>query len=240
MGLLDDRGGDYDYQAVFDIAWPIAQIWNNFGGENHGFKLKVGKTQIKECCRIGDEVLIQSKKFPNCPSPFKRVAALIVAAKLFPFYEQVPAPPYPAVQQIWLSRLVALLIPGALSVLAINVSDNEKIPDLKQMDHWNGFASTHYKIEFLKFLQWLDSFDWVKVQGDREMWKSINRERMARMIMGVSLIIEANYYIGEVGPPKPEHLRGKCKQCLKDQDLTPLTYDSQIYDNALKAGYKLA
>jgi hypothetical protein len=238
MGMLDDRGGEHDYQAVFDVAWSISQLWNNFGGEQHGFKIKVGKAQIKECCRIGDDLLIQSKKFPNPPSPFKRVAALIVTAKLFPFYQQEPSPLSPAIKQIWLSRIVALLIPGALSVLEVNVSNDEKYPKMKTLDNWNGFASPHYKIEFLKWVQWLDGFDWLNVQGDREMWDQLNKDRMARMIMATSLIIEANYYIGETGPPQAEHLRGKCKLCLKNQsDLTPLTYDAEIFDNAAKAGF---
>jgi hypothetical protein len=237
MGLLDDRGGTYDSDAVFDVAWGIAQLWNNFGGEQHAFKIKVGKAQIKECCRLGHDLLIQSKKFPNPPSPFKRVAALVVTAKLFPFYELVPSPHSQAVKQIWLARIVALLIPGALSILEVNISDNEKRPDLKPLDNWNGFASPHYKIEFLKWLQWLDRLEWVTVQGDRETWDQLNKERTARMIMGTSLIIESNYYIGETGPPKPEYLRGKCKQCLKGQDLTPLTYATEIFNNAEKAGF---
>jgi len=237
MGLLDDRGGTHDVEAVWDVVWGIAQLWNNFGGEQHGFKLRVGKKQVEECCRIGNEILIQRKRFPNPRSPFKRVATLVVVAKLFPFYELVPTPASPAIKQIWMARIVALLIPGALSILELNVADDEKRPVLKALEAWNGFASPHYKIEFLKWLQWLDGLDWVVVQGDKEAWDQLNKERVARMVMATSLIIEANYYIGEVGPAAENHLRGKCKRCLKDQDLTALTYDKELYNNAEKAGY---
>ena len=236
MGLLDDSGADRDYEVLLDVAWGVAELWNNFGGpQKHHFVLRIGENELRECCRRGDEILIQSRRFPNPPSPFKRVAALVVLARLFPFFELDPATEYHQ-EQIWLSRLSALLIPGAISVLEVNLSEDPANPKWTP-GKWNGFASPHYKIEFIKFIQWLDNFDWLVLGTEGEKWKQTKRERLARMVMAVSLIIEANYYIGETGPPKPEYLRGKCKLCIKPADSVDLTYDTEIYDNAEKEGY---
>lgn len=236
MGLLDDSSAGKDCEAVFDIAVGVAALWNNFGGEKHGFKIKIGDAEVKECCRLGNEILTLSKKFPIPPSPFKRVAALVVLSKLYPFFELDPPQEVQIQDQIWLSRLSTLLIPGALALLEVNVSEDALAPKWA-LNRWNGFASPHYKIEFLKFIQWLDNFDWLMIGGEQDKWIQTKRERLARMIMSVSLIIEANYYLGEAGAPQREHLRGKCKLCLKSADLTGLTYDVEIYDNAIKVGY---
>jgi hypothetical protein len=237
MGLLHDKAGQEDYDAILTLARSVAEVWNTFGGTDHGFRVRVGEKEVQECCSLGHEILITSKKFPNPPGPFKRVAALVVLARLYPFFELDPPPPYPQACQIWLARVIGLLIPATLSTLEVNISKDKTNPKWEQLNNWRGFASPHYKIEFLVFLQWLDGLSWIRPIIDEQLWQSIRKDRLARMILATSLIIEANYYCTETGAPNANHLRGKCKGCVEGQDLTPLNYDERLYDKAKSLGF---
>jgi hypothetical protein len=232
-GLFDgDRAKDVE--AVLYLANQVAAIWNECGGQQHGFSVIVGEKELGICCDHAREILVESGKFPNPPGPFKRVAALIVCARLYPFFGLDPKPLTVQDRNAWLTRLVALLIPVTLQRLEVNVSKGEKEHWIA-LDKWIGFCSHHHKIEFLAFLEWLETCEWAQAHIPDPDWKVFNMKRLARMILATTLIIEANYYCGE-RPVSDDSLRKSYKPWSKTSNLTPLNYDGALFVEAKRKG----
>jgi len=229
MGLLAIKNGNEDHQAVLDIANGVAILWNQHGGTDHGFSLLIGRNQVVDCCTHGTKLL--DRHFSRPPGPFKRIAALVVLARLDPFFQFEPNPPSVAARAEWLARICALLIPAAFSVLRVNIARSDEDEKWVNLDQWNGFPSPHMKMDFISWLQWLDNFDDIARPLNIEPadWNFRLEERVGRMILATSLMLESFYYCSEgcSTPPSPQHLRSKCRACLEGiTDLTPLAYDS--------------
>ena len=220
-----------DAQAILRFANLVATLWNENGGPDFGFEIRVGENEVKRCCNEARHVLVESGMFPIPPGPFKRVAALIVCARLFNFFDFVPKPVSAQERDAWQARIVALLIPVGLSVLEVNVSKTEGVQRWVKLDKWKGFVSHHYKIEFLAFLQWLEICDWANQSMGQNEWRLFRTKRLARMVLATTLILEANYYAGEYQMPA-DSLRKIYKPYGSKQDLTVFSYDAVLYRNA--------
>ncbi|MGA2221742.1 MAG: hypothetical protein ABSH21_08185 [Verrucomicrobiia bacterium] len=232
MGLLAQANGASDYEAAINVASQVATLWNEYGGQQHGFQIEAGKAEIIRCCDRGTALL--DAYFYRPPSPFKRVAAFCVLARIQPFFQLRPKPPTAPSNAEWLARICALLIPTTLAILHVNTAKSDEPPHWVNLDKWKGFPSPHVKMDFVSWLQWLDNFDYLSKPESttQEDWEIILDERAGRMILSTALMIEAFYYINEgcPFPPSVNHLRGKCRACLdKTDDLTTLVYDGLLF-----------
>ena len=237
MGLLVDDDINKDVDAVASIARRIAFNWNTYGGYHHGFTIKWGEAQIKQCCERASEIF-QGTCFPLTPGPFKRVAALIVLGRLNPFIAFDPELKITTDDNRWLSRIMALFIPVTLSRLTLNIAPHIGPPRWVHLDKFHGFPSAHTKVDFLNWLTWLDSMNWSKNGADamKVEFTDFPNQRLARMILSTSLILEGYYYCMEGLPeqPLPGHIRGKCRGFMKALDLTSLTYDAFLFQENLR------
>ena len=234
MGLIASATGQPDYLAVRSIANEVARLWNENGGDSHGFTIEVGRNNIQKCCDHGAELLRRFCPKGKEPGPFKRVATLVVLSRLEPFFQFVPAKSGVEKNQ-WLARISALMIPAGLKGLRVDVSNGAKIKVWEKLDHWRGFPSPHYKADFLAWLSWMDTLCWLDTEfreaEQKKKWDKIKQDRIARMILVTALILEACYYCGEkdAGVPQRNQICGKCRSYLADPDLTPINYDLGLY-----------
>jgi len=210
-------------------------LWNEYGGDANGFSISVGEKELRYCCDKGAEVL--ETYFSHPPSPFKRVGAFVVLARLFPFFGFTKSPPTPVAKNQWYARLAALLIPPTLRGMKVDVSDDDQHEKWMLLDKWTGFPSPHVKVEFLAWLEWLDPLQGVPPPSGmpREDWESLLNDRLARMILRTSLLIENMYYLCEISAKVGTEgcLRGQCRRCMKGINLTGLNYDGILYQNWL-------
>ena len=242
MGLLVTSDGEKDFKAIERVAKTVAGLWNEYGGQDHGFQIVYGTDEIEACSTHASSIF--KRFFPDPPGPFKRVAALLVFGRLFPFFAFNPPRPSPVEREEWLSRVVALMLPVALRLIRADIASHPGATTWKSIDAWKGFPSVHYKIEFLAFLQWLDNFDWVidaidKISPPPPVDKrALIESRLARMILATSLTIEACYYASEGLPAQASqaHLRGKCVGCIDPKaTLVASSYDAMLWQNYHKA-----
>lgn len=249
MGLLVTSDGKDDFEAIGRVAGTVANVWNEYGGKSDfGFSVEFGTEQIEECSKKASTIF--KEFFPNPPGPFKRVAALLVFGRLYPFFGFKPARASEIENEEWLSRIVVMMLPVALRLLRADISTHPKAQSWKSINAWKGFPSVHYKIEFLAFMQWLDNFQWLpdSLEGlppavieevkRRLKLEKMTSNRLARMILATSLIIEACYYASEglLAQANQEHLRGKCVGCIDPgATLIASSYDSRLWENFRKA-----
>lgn len=238
MGLLVDGDVNCDVNAVASVARRVVYNWNTHGGPSHGFSITWGREQIQQCCERA-ATIFQGKCFPSTPGPFKRVAALIVLGRLNPFIGFSPPLQVQVDDNRWLSRIMALFIPITLSRLKLNIANAAEPSRCVWLDKFSGFPSAHTKLDFINWLTWLDSMNWSKNGADavRMEFTEFPDQRLARMILATSLILEGYYYCMEGLPqrPLPDLIRGKCRGFLKALDLTSLTYDSLLFQPASPA-----
>jgi len=249
MGLLVTSDGKEDFDAIARVAGTVATVWNDYGGKaDYGFTVEFGTDQIEECSKKASAIF--KEFFPNPPGPFKRVAALLVFGRLYPFFGFKPARASAIENEEWLARIVTLMLPVALRLLRADISTHPKAQTWKSINAWKGFPSVHYRIEFLAFLQWLDNFQWaanclegmppatIEEVKHRFNLDKMTSSRLARMILAASLIIEGCYYASEGLPDQAdqEHLRGKCIGCVDPSaTITATSYDVRLWENFQKA-----
>src|ERR1039458_10359911 len=117
MGLLVAGNADSDKQAITRVADRVAILWNDYGGKGFGFEIRHGVEQIEICSKMATGIF--KEFFPDPPGPFKRVAALLVFGRLYPFFEFVPARASTQEKEEWLARIVALMLPVSLRLLHV-------------------------------------------------------------------------------------------------------------------------
>jgi len=227
MGLLSSINGPPDWAYTVYAADCVAEDWNASLANIHGFKLFVNHPSIVAACQQAND-LFSSGLFPAQPGPFKRAAAFVIMGRLYPFYlfkgelaDEISKDEHQRAQ--WLARLMALSIPAVLSMTQVKIGENRVI-----LNDWQGFPSPHYKLEFVAWLRWLDNFDrYKKMFLQAKEWQTFSMERLARMVMSTSLMIEACYYINP-NAPRANSIQSKVTDCLSslDEDQTlDLIYD---------------
>jgi len=217
----------HDYRAVEFVTQRVARQWNEYGGKDHGFSLIVSKERLRASCDKAHQIL-SPPRFPVPPGPFKRVAALLILGRLYPFFGLRPRPLSDEVHDQWLARVLAMLIPATLISLEVNLSTHGDTTRWVRLDHWSGFPSPHFKLEFITFVQWLDSYDWPSHvrNGTHEL------DTLARIILSTALIIEGCYYVAETKAKTTSgRIMGHCGACLPNTNMTSLNYDTRIYEN---------
>lgn len=227
MGILTIGSEKDDLQAIEDIAEDVASLWNEHGGKEFGFGVAYDLDRIRQCREKAVPIL--DTYFPNPPGPFKRVAALLVFGRLYPFFYFTNKLTQKQHQE-WLSRIVALTLPVAIRTQKVNLSNHPDAPRWVPLDSWRGFPSVHYKLEFLGFIGWLDGFQWLLARIPATDQKMVIDNRLARMTLALSLIIEGCYYFGtEVPLEKDGPVRSNSTCVTPGADLTALSYDVRLF-----------
>lgn len=236
--LTDQQNQEADWAALRRIAKQVARLWDEGGGGQHGFDLSIGERELRNCCSKGSTLL--ETYFSNPPSPFKRVAALVVLARLSPFIGDTRGSKV-GQQNGWRALVAALLIPSALRAMKVNIAEQSEAQNWIVLDKWKGFPSAHVKVEFLAWLEWLDPFQNIGLPDKvpAETWESMLNDRLARMILATSLMLENMYYLNEAqvnAQSGAACLLGQCRRCMQGvTNLTGVTYDSMLVDNYRQA-----
>jgi hypothetical protein len=213
MPLLFDQKSK-DVLFLNRLAENVCTRWNeNSGPEEFGIRLFYSTDAIEKIVEEGENLLTSLQH--TMPGPFKRLAALLVLARLNHLFtlatSESVANNVRSVaadkESLWVSRPIYFLIGETMSVLQIN-GKKAKI----HLGEWKGFPSYHSRAEFLQLLAWfcdmpMDSWhgekrynldEIIEKGGECDDFKRVdaNFERRQRMILAVSLILEAVHYQG--------------------------------------------
>ena len=189
----------------------VGQWWNKNQAPVYGFSLRVSEAAVRACCNQATD-LFSRGVFPDNPGPFKRMATYLVLGRLTPFFTfrsgfndtngrwiEGCCPTDEQEHVAWITRMLVLSIPFTFAKLYVHIQGRD-IP----LGQWNGFPSSHYRLEFMGWLRWLDGYSQLKPHLPSLSWGKFNDDRLARMIMSTSLMLESCYYLGKMRE------RGKC------------------------------
>jgi hypothetical protein len=220
MGLLTLADGAEDAAALFSLGIDLATQWNESAAGSpdvgYGFKILSVQDDCETVCALGTRVL--KAYFSDPPSAFKRVAAVIVIGRLFPFIGFDPERANESESHRWLARLMVTMVPLVLRSIDTTVTPCH-LPRKSQTVTLKGFKrwpSVHVKAEFIEWMSSLDSLPDIVATAERK-GDIIADQRLARMIMAASLIIENAYYCMECAPATPtdDQIRTKCLPCIE-------------------------
>jgi hypothetical protein len=220
MGLLDIASGQSDVNRAQGVAASVCGSWNSHCSSRYGFIVTAHTPDLKVVCERGTELLQNTAYFPTEPGPFKRVATFLVFGRLHPFYSTkngVGTVFNDQQRQNWNTRFLVLSIGPLLRQTHLLLDGQSR----HVMAGWKGFPSLHYLLEFLVWLRWLDDFKRFQ-DCFKEDWPTVSTQRLARMVISTSLIVEASYY--EAKSPFPN----SCLNDLRHEQRLDLMYDYEI------------
>ena len=203
---------DNDKLLIESLADEVCRFWNENGGIDHGVKLFVGKDKIEEVSVAGDAIL--ASFFADPPGPFKRLATLLVLARLDGLFT-LAAPSSDNVNLVmvnslthrqWLARICYLLIEPTFFSLTVKGEGGKEYP----LTEWKDFPSIHSKAEFISWLEWLCDYPHDYFPSPQRDVEKMNRR--GRMILATSLILEAVYYQNHASA----NICGICDKVLLD------------------------
>lgn len=190
MGVLRDDH-ESDVGLILSICEEACEDWNiRFSGKE-GVVLGVKREGVEAICRVGGRILALC--FPAKPSAFKRVSALLIMMCLHPWlivrrvgsegvYDQIVFGD--SIRDFAVDFMVDT-VPIVLSTLESYVGT-----EWVALTNWQGFISQEFKNEFVVFLRWLGNSDLLTYSLGSPIY---NDDRLARIILGTSLILESTY-----------------------------------------------
>jgi len=218
-GILVDESIEADCAAVAKVAEAVAIAWNEKSSDALDFTLTYQRRKIESICELARNFSAHGV-FPSPPGPFKRVALLLVLGRLYPFFTLVPYASdedagleSPLKRDAWNCRMMLLTVPAALHGITITLDEAEI-----ELPPFEGFPSPHYKLDLLTWLKWMDHGGKLsKIVSDKEAWEKFTGQRLVRMVLTTSLILEACYYLSttEVKLGFEHAVQGKADACLK-------------------------
>jgi hypothetical protein len=194
MGILYENNV-LDTDLIFTICEVHAEHWNRKYAEEYGILLGIHREAVEAISIAGGNMLERSfPKDDGTPSAFKRAATLLVMMCIHPFIVArqrdenglfcKPVVVGDSLRDLAV-RFMADTLPLVFSVLVTDVN-GEWVP----LDNWKGFSSEDFETEFITFLKWLGNSDCVQHSLGNPVY---NDERLTRIILGTSLILEASY-----------------------------------------------
>lgn len=236
-GIIARESGDHDFDVARQLLGIICKMWEQHCSSHYGFKVNVSPSAFARLYTASTELL--QKHFPVPPGPFKRVATLVVMSQMHPIFHFEPELPHDASQR-WHAKMTALLIPVGLAKLRVNLTPEEPDPTWQRLDAWCGFPSEHFKLEFLQFLERVETYHWwEKTMIEGKMEENIaNRlitDEVVRLINAMTLILEGCYYWNEEWSIQALRLRGKCNDFFDGSDTDferEFYYDHELFKGA--------
>lgn len=240
-GLIALQDGDHDYDIAKQLVGTICRAWDQHCSSHFGFRVFISPSAFERFYKSAVDVL--DRDFPLPPGPFKRVATLAVMAQMYPFFHFDPEMTAEAGLR-WRAKMTALLIPVGLAKLRVNLTPDEPSPTWQRLDAWCGFPSDHFKMEFLQFLERVNTCHWwERMMAEGAMEEAICRriitEEIVRLIFSTALVIEGCYYWNEEQGSEGEELRGKCNDFFDGGDadmVKEFYYDRELFVGATEGG----
>ncbi|MGZ4974119.1 MAG: hypothetical protein ACXWJB_03420 [Limisphaerales bacterium] len=195
MGILYERQDD-DAALIVRICEIAASDWNTKFSNEFGVFVLIKPEAAEAISLAGGNMLLRSfPKDPRTPSAFKRVATLLVMMCLHPFIvvrqrDENGEFKIPVVVAENLRDFAVQFIIDTLPLIFSVLMKQDDEGNWQPLDKWVGLPSEGFNDEFLLFLKWLGNSDCVVHSLGNPVY---NDERLTRIILGTSLILEAAY-----------------------------------------------
>lgn len=172
----------------------VCDDWDVNHSKKWGFTIDASRKSIARAHIFVSDLLTDNPALPPDPGPFKIAAAFLVSGMHFVQFSFFPLQRAEALseseQMIWKSRFLFKAIPVFLLQLKL-VKTNKKLAKT-----WDT-PTLHYRLEFLNFIRWCE-FPLIGPSSPPPPNEPmVNMVRLNRLIMAITLIIEACYYLSE-------------------------------------------
>lgn len=226
--MTDQRGKVGIPIHVFQHALEsVCVTFNGRYSKAWGFRIAVDSARIDRAWCFFDDILTENPALPDTPGPFKIGAAFLVSAMHFVEFDFTPlgegdAEIDKAGRKVWKSRLLLKAIPVVLNQLILRSTGT------KLAKNWD-VPSLHYRLDFLNFVRWCEFPIDGPVDPPPPSKPTVDVVRANRLILALTLIIEACYYNSENNLTCD--VRGKARidfRKVNEELFTDLFFDSPI------------
>jgi len=181
--------------VFFKTADWICILWNKNHSRRWGFTIDVSRQSIRRAHFFVEDLFTDNPALPPNPGPFKVAAAFLVSGMHFFEFNFYPlnggkVPSTNAEKKFWKSRLLFKGLSLFLLQLKLTATGRklEKVWDV---------PSLHYRLELLNFIRWCE----FPIDGPADPppphKPTVDMVRVNRLVMAMTLIIEACYYLAE-------------------------------------------
>ena len=178
--------------VFYKTVEAVCHDWNEHHSKSWGFNVEVGRKSIARSYFFVADLFVGNPSLPPNPGPFKLAAAFLVSGKRFfqfYFYPLQDSEALPSEDQdLWKTRFLLKSITVFLLQLKLNKTE-KKLQKL-----WDT-PSNHYRLDLLNLLRWCD-FPVIPM-SPATTTPIVDIMRLNRMVMALTLIIEACYYLCE-------------------------------------------
>ncbi len=173
----------------------VCENWNANHCAHWNFSISANRKSIARAHFFLQDLFTSNPGLVSEPGPFKIAAGFVVVGMHmieFNFYplQQIGEPLSPVEEREWTNRLLVKSISTFLSQLKL-ASTGEQLKK-----RW-GIPTAHYKLDFLNFLRWAEFPILVPANPPQYPEAIVDIVRLNRLVMAVTLIIEACYYLSE-------------------------------------------
>ena len=179
--------------AFFKTIDVVCADWDERSSSRYGFKIEASKKSIARAHFFVDDLLTENPALPADPGPFKITAAFLVSAMhfiKFRFITDDGSEMSEAQKTLWKSRILFKAISVFLLQLKLTASGKTLIKI------WDA-PTIHYRLDFLNFIRWCEFPLDGPANPPPPNKPTVDVVRINRLIMALTLIIEACYYLAE-------------------------------------------
>lgn len=188
---------EWDSNLIFNVFIETAKAWNDKYCNEQGLWITVRREACDAISNAGGELLLKTfPEDPELPSAFKRVGTFLIFSAIHPFLiargrsdngEYREPVVFTDELKDFAVSFTFQVLPVLFAALEMNVN-GRWLP----MDNWKGFISDEYEAEFQSFIRWIGNSDLVTYPKSTPVY---DYGRLGRIVLGASLILEANYRI---------------------------------------------
>lgn len=196
MGIFLSHS-EWDSNLVFGVFLETAKAWNQKYSNEQGLWITVRPEACEAISQAGGDLLRKTfPEEPELPSAFKRVGTFLIFSAIHPFLIARRRNERGEFQEpvVFTDELKDFAVSFTFQVLPVIFAALEMNVDGRwiQMNHWTGFISEEYETEFQSFIRWIGNSDLVTYPKSSPVY---DYARLGRIVLGASLILEANYRI---------------------------------------------
>ena len=170
----------------------ICEEWDEIYSKKSGFKISANRKSITKTHLFVTDLFTKNTALPPDPGPFKIAAAFLVVGMHFIQFNFIMNKGVPEMtkqqQEVWKSRIFFKAI--SIFLLQLELTKTK----CKLQKTWDA-PSAHYRMDFLNFIRWCE-FPMAGPDNPPPPNKpTVSLVRLNRLVMAVTLIIEACYYL---------------------------------------------
>jgi hypothetical protein len=186
---------EWDTNLIYQSFFQTAVAWNNTYSNDQGIWITVKQEACAAIATAGAELLLKTfPEDPELPSAFKRVGTFLIFSAIHPFLIARRRNSKGEFQEpvVFTDDIKDFAVSFTFTVLPILFASLERNNNgtWVQIDDWKGFISEEYETEFQSFIRWIGNSDLVTYPKSSPMY---DYGRLGRIVLGASLILEANY-----------------------------------------------